>query len=114
MSESSQRDTPIASAILLASAFLIAALTIVQAGRLQANKAFAGDAVTGLEGYTLLTASSGFGKDTRPYEFCYVIDNHDEMLFIFEIPQANDKRVILKSGTSLPGLFAAARGANTP
>ena len=43
-----------------------------------------------------------------------VIDNHDEMLFIFEIPQANDKRVVLKSGTSLPGLFAAARGANTP
>lgn len=114
MSGSSKNDTPIATAILLASAFLIAALTIVQAGRLPVNNAFAGDAVTGMEGYTLLTASSGFGKDTRPYEFCYVIDNHDEMLFIYEIPQANDKRVVLKSGTSLPGLFAAARGATKP
>ena len=108
MSERSQRDTPIASAILLASAFLIAALTIVQAGRLQANKAFAGDAVTGLGGYTLLTASSGFGKDTRPYEFCYVIDNHDEMLFIFEIPQANDKlaicRIIRSRGRGAAGI----------
>ena len=114
MSERTQRDTPIAASILLASAFLIASLTIIQAGKLPANRAFAGDAVTGLGGYTLLTASSGFGKDTRPYEFCYVIDNHDEMLFIYEIPQANDKRVVLKSGTSLPGLFASARGAVKP
>ena len=58
MSERTKQELPIASAILLASAFLIAALTIVQAGRLPANKAFASDAVTGLEGYTLITASS--------------------------------------------------------
>ncbi|HAW95540.1 MAG TPA: hypothetical protein DCX60_04620 [Phycisphaerales bacterium] len=114
MTDRTRQNTSIASAVLLACAFLIAALTIIQAGRLQTSRAYAGDAVTGMDGYTLLTASSGFGKDTRPYEFCYVIDNHDEMLFIFEIPQANDKRVVLKSGTSLPGLFAKARGALKP
>ena len=114
MSDQASNRNQIAVSILLATAFLVGALVIMQAGRLPQQSAFAGDAITGSDGFTMITASSGFGKDTRPYEFCYVIDNHDEMLFIFEIPQANDKRVVLKSRTSLPGLFARARGANTP
>lgn len=107
-------STSTASALLLASAFLTAALVIIQAGRLPQHQAYADDAVSGADGYTLLTASSGFGKDTRPYEFCYVIDNHDETLFIYEVPQANDKRIVLRGGTFLPGLFAAARGGTAP
>lgn len=103
-----------AIALLLVSAFLIAAMVIFQAGRLPAHPAYAGDAVVGAEGYTLMTMSSGFGKDTRPYEFCYVFDNHDEMLFVYEVPQASDKRVVLRFGTYLPGLFATARGDGAP
>lgn len=105
-----QKTTPTATALLLVSAFLIAALVIFQAGNLPTTTANAGDAVTGSEGYTLLTVSSGFGKDARPYEFCYVIDNHDEMLYIYEVPQASDKRVVLRYGTPLTSLFTQARG----
>ena len=108
--QGNSRTSSTATALLLVSAFLIAAMVIFQAGRLPAHPAYAGDSVAGSAGYTLLTASSGFGKDTRPYEFCYVFDNHDEMLFIYEVPQASDKRIVLRGGTYLPGLFATARG----
>ena len=106
----SQGTNPTAKALLLVSAFVIAALVILQAGKVPTRSAHAGDAVTGAEGYTMLTVSSGFGKDARPYEFCYVIDNHDEMLYIYEVPQASDKRVVLRYGTPLPSLFGQARG----
>ena len=99
----------IATSLLLATAFLIAAMVILQAGRLPQHPAYAVDAVSGFGGYTLLTASSGFGKDTRPTEFCYIIDNHDEMPFIYEVPQASDKRIVLRGGTFLPRLFSVAR-----
>lgn len=111
MSERTERGgTPTATALLLVSAFILAAMVILQAGRIPVRTAQAGDAVTGSEGYTVLTVSSGFGKDSRPYEFCYVIDNHDEMLYVYEIPQASDKRVVLRYGSRLPNLFAQARG----
>ena len=64
---------------LLASAFLLGALVIVQSGRTPRQSAFADDAVVGPEGFTMITASSGFGKDTRPYELLYVLDNYSEM-----------------------------------
>ena len=102
------------TALLLVSAFVIAALVIFRAGQLPAHPAYADDAVVGSQGYTVLTMSSGFGKDTRPYEFCYVFDNHDEMLFVYEVPQASDKRIVLRYGTFLPGLFATARGDGAP
>lgn len=100
-----------ATAILLASAFLISAFVLMQAATFPAHPAFADDAVSGAEGFTVLTTSSGFGKDARPYELCYVFDNHDEMLFIYEVPQASDKRIVFRYGTFLPGLFSQARGA---
>jgi hypothetical protein len=109
-----QSSSSIASALLLATAFLITAMVILQAGRLPQHHAYADDAVAGVGGYTLITASSGFGKDTRPYEFCYIIDSHDETLFIYEVPQANDKRIVLRGGTYLPGLFVKARGGSAP
>jgi hypothetical protein len=108
--KTTERQSATPAAVLLASAFLITCLIILQAGRVPENRAHAGDAIAGDEGYTVLTVSSGFGKDTRPYEFCYVLDNHDEMLYIYEIPQASDKRIVLRQGTFLPGLFAMARG----
>ncbi len=110
MNHDTTRTTTTASALLLVSAFLIAALVIFQAGNIPERTAHAGDAVTGSEGFTLLTVSSGFGKDARPYEFCYVIDNHDEMLYVYEVPQASDKRIVLRYGTPLPSLFTQARG----
>ena len=100
----------IPTALLTVSALLISALIIIQIGGSPERTAHAGGAIAGDEGYTLLTVSSGFGKDTRPYELCYVIDNHEEMLYIYEIPQASDKRIVLRSGTYLPGFFAMARG----
>lgn len=104
----SRSSTP--AALLVASALVISALIIMQIGRAETPSAFAGDAVVGGEGYTVMTVSSGFGKDTRPYEFCYILDNHDEMLYVYEIPQASDKRIVLRNGTHLPSLFAMARG----
>lgn len=100
----------IPSALLTVSALLISCLIILQMDGATDRTAHAGGAIAGDEGYTLLTVSSGFGKDTRPYELCYVIDNHEEMLYIYEIPQASDKRIVLRSGTYLPGLFSLARG----
>ena len=108
MKRPQSNQTP--SMALIASAMIIAAMILLQMGRPYSSSALAGDAVVGGEGYTVLTVSSGFGKDSRPYEFCYVLDNHDQMLYVYEIPQANDKRIVLRNGTYLPGLFATARG----
>jgi hypothetical protein len=52
------------AAALWASAFVIAALIIVQAGRLPGNQAHA-EMATGNGAYTLVTADAGTGGDQR-------------------------------------------------
>lgn len=96
-------------AVLGASAFILAALVVMKAGELPANEAYAGTASTG-SGFSMVTASNGFGKDTRPYELLFVVDNRSEMLFVYEIEDAAQRRVTLKGGQSLPALMRAGRG----
>ncbi|MDZ4831548.1 MAG: hypothetical protein SGJ09_15280 [Phycisphaerae bacterium] len=99
-----------ASAILWASAFVLAALVIVMAGRLPESPASAGMATTGTGGYTLVTASDGLGPTTQPFELLFVIDNQTQMLFVYTIENAADRRMLLRGGASLPNLFRTGRG----
>ncbi|MHC4103201.1 MAG: hypothetical protein ACYSW1_20235, partial [Planctomycetota bacterium] len=59
------------AAVLWASAFVIAALTIVQAGRLQGPTARA-EMASSSGDYTLVAGRSGRGRDERPNELLYV------------------------------------------
>jgi hypothetical protein len=102
-----------ASAVLWASAFIIAALVIMQAGRLAPNPAFAGMATSTDAGFTLVTSSDGQGPPEAPYDLLYVIDNSDEVLYIYTIPNATSpagSQLKLLGGGHLPTLFKAARG----
>lgn len=96
------------SAVLWASAFILAALVIIQAGRMPGNQAHA-EMATGNETYTLLTADAGTGGDQRPDELLFVIDSRDQMLLVYRIEDASHKRVSLIAGGSLQGLFSTAR-----
>ncbi|MHC4992043.1 MAG: hypothetical protein ACYTGC_13805, partial [Planctomycetota bacterium] len=60
------------TAALWASAFVLAAFVIVQAGRLPENAAHA-EMANSLGSYTLLTTNSGRGGDADPDELLYVI-----------------------------------------
>ena len=110
--KTTERQSATPAAVLLASAFLITCLIILQAGRVPENRAHAGDAIAGDEGYTVLTVSSGFGKDTRPYELCFVLDNYSNMMFVYEVPQSPSQSVVLRNGTDLPYLFGISRPAS--
>ena len=95
-------------AVLWASAFVLAALVIVQAGRLPANPAHAATAAES-GGYSLLTVNSGRGDDCDPEELLFVIDSRGEMLLVYEIEDARQRQIVLRSGGSLRNLFQNAR-----
>jgi hypothetical protein len=100
------------SGVLWASAFVILAMAISQAGRLAPNPAYAGDAITTDSGLSLLTASSGTGPKEAPYDLLYVIDSQDELLYVYWIDNANTpatSKLTLVNGSYLPALFQAAR-----
>jgi hypothetical protein len=97
-----------AAAVLWASAFLLAALVIVQAGKLPANNAHAAVGVA-LEDFSMVTIDSGRGGDTQPDETLYVLDSRDEVLLIYEIEDARQKEILLRNGGSLQNLFRNAR-----
>jgi hypothetical protein len=95
-------------AVLWSSAFIIAAMIIVQAGRLPGNAAYA--EMTASHGdYTLLTATSGLGKETDPNDLLYVIDGRDQVLFVYEIENVQRRQIVLRDGRSLEYLFRTAR-----
>ena len=97
-----------AAAVLWASAFLLAAMVITQAGRLIDNPAYANQAVES-NGYTLLTVNSGRGEDCDPYELLYVIDSREQTLLVYEIEDAQRRQITLRNGMNLPSLFRNAR-----
>jgi hypothetical protein len=97
-----------AAAVLWASAFLLAALVIVQAGRLPGNPAYAEMALES-GGYTLLTTDSGRGGDAAPNELLYIIDSREEVVLVYEIEDARQNQIILRDGGSLQNLFATGR-----
>lgn len=101
------------AAVLWASAFIISALLIMQAGQLAPNPAYAGMATSTDAGFTLVTSSDGQGPTDAPYDLLYIIDNSDEVLYIYTIPNAThtaSSRLELLGGGHLPTLFKAARG----
>lgn len=93
---------------LWASAFVIGALIIVQAGRLPGNPAHA-DMSTTRGDYVLLTANAGTGGDEAPDEVLYVIDNRTQVILAYEVEDATKKRVELRDGGLLDNLFRQAR-----
>lgn len=100
---------PVVGAVLTASAFIIGALVIMKAGELPMNAAYAGSANTG-DGFSIVTATSGLGKETRPQELLYVVDNRTEVLYVYEIDDVSQRKVVLRGGGFLPNLFRSGRG----
>ncbi|MCP3902875.1 MAG: hypothetical protein GY715_04490 [Planctomycetes bacterium] len=105
-----QRNTTVSfqSGALWASAFVIAALIILQAGRLPGNPAYAETAVNADE-FTLVTANSGRGGKADPNEVLYILDGRGELLLMYEIEDVQKKQIFLRHGASLPTWFANAR-----
>jgi hypothetical protein len=97
-----------ANASLWASAFVIVALIIAQAGRLPGNLANAG-VVADRGSYTLMTADSGKGGDTEPDEILCVIDSREQMLMVYEVEDTRRGGMIPRDGYPLSDLFARAR-----
>ncbi|MCI0630359.1 MAG: hypothetical protein L0Y44_06855 [Phycisphaerales bacterium] len=97
-----------AGAALWASAFVIAALILVQAGRLPENAAHA-DVVADRGSYTLLTCNSGRGGEVDPEDLLYVIDSREQVLLIYEVEDSRKNQIILRDGGSLDTLFTRAR-----
>lgn len=98
------------AAVLWASAVIVVALILTTAGRLPENPAYGGMATTGNAGFSMVTAPSGFGPSDKPYEILYVIDNTTQMLYVYAVEASTDRRILLRSGASLPTLFRAGRG----
>jgi hypothetical protein len=101
-------STSTAHAALWASAFVIGALVIAQAGRLPGSAAL-GETVDSHSDYTILTAKTGLGPETEPFESLFVIDNRDQVLLVYEVEDAQRRTMFLRARESLPNLFAAAR-----
>lgn len=93
-------------AVLWASAFVIGAMVVLQAGRLPGNPAYA-SAVSNGRGYTLLTSDSGRGEDAAPDEVIIVIDNAAQVIMVYEA-DIRAGALIARDGGSLPFLFVKA------
>jgi hypothetical protein len=93
---------------LWASAFVILALVIVQAGRLPGNAAYA-HMVADRGEYTLMTADSGKGGDSEPDEILCVIDSREQILLVYEVEDARRGIVTIRDGYPLNDLFTRAR-----
>lgn len=95
------------AAVLWASAMIIAALVIMQAGRLPINQAYASTTMTRGD-YTLCTATTGLGNNFAPNMVVYVIDNQDQVLMVYDIESPQQNRLILRDGVNLVSLFSDA------
>ena len=96
------------AAALWASAFVIAAIIIVQAGRLPGNAAYA-DMAAERGSYTLVTTNSGKGGETDPDELLFVIDSREQTLMVYEVEDARKNIITLRDGGSIDSLFSRAR-----
>ncbi|MHC4217284.1 MAG: hypothetical protein ACYSU7_02400 [Planctomycetota bacterium] len=104
MSRSQPANT--SAAVLWAAAFVVAALVIVQAGRLPGRSAYA-ETTANVNDFSLITARSGTGPDERPYELLFVIDSRAEALLVYELPNVQ-QGITLRDGGSLMNLFRTA------
>ena len=96
------------AAILWASAFVIAALVILQAGRMTGSSAYA-EMATQDEVYSLLTTNSGQGGETDPNELLYVINKREGVMMVYEVEDARRRQILLRHGGRLETLFQQAR-----
>ena len=88
----------LSTAPLWASAAIIFALVIVQAGRLHAPRAHAGDTIGTSGDFTLITTSSGSGPTDNPYDMLY------------EIVNAQDRKgITVRAAGPIESLFAGVR-----
>ena len=106
------RQLNMPAALLWASAFLLAALTIIQAARLPLNAAYAGAANQGGQGMSVVTQNTGLGPAERPYEALWVLDGRGEMLFSYYVENAHAgaKALLLRQAIPVTELFRVARG----
>jgi len=103
-------------AVLWASACVIAALVLVQAGRPAgapamdpaAAAATAAMGGSGSDDFSILASRSGRGDDADPNEVVWVLDSHAEAIMVYEIEDARRGGVLFREGSSLRGLFQAA------
>lgn len=96
------------AAVLWASAFIIGALVVTQAGRLPGNPAYA-EMSSVINGVTILASSSGRGNDADPYELIWVIDTRDEVVLVYEMEDVFKRQILLREGGSLRNLFELGR-----
>lgn len=106
----SMRRGRFAETSLVASAFVIAALVIVEAGSLPSPSAHAGQAIAMPQGFSMSTVRVSTAGDGSVQELLYVLDGRDELLYIYEVPKASDRRIVFRGGVLLPTLFAKGRG----
>lgn len=97
-----------AAAVLWASAFVIGAMVIVQAGRLPGHAVHA-DMTADRGSYTLMTASAGRGPEAAPNEMLFVIDSREQMLLVYEIEDYRKRQITLREGYNLDEQFLRAR-----
>lgn len=96
-----------AAAALWASAFLILALVIVQAGRLGAGRQAHAELVAPIGDLTILTASSGDNEDVL-----LVLDSRAQTLIAYTV--VNRSQIDLNQTADVSALFAGAKaGADT-
>lgn len=88
------------NAALWASAFVLAALLIVQAGRNADNRA-AAEMVATTGSYVTMTTEGQNG------ELLYVIDNLNEKLMVYDVEQ--QRNLVLQHSVSLPEVFRSMR-----
>lgn len=105
---SDSRPITTGAAVLWATALLLGALVIIQAGRLE-QRAFADQANSGSLGYSVCSATTGQGTPAEPIEAVYVVDSRDEVLLVYAIERYQDFKVQLRHTENLSGLFANAR-----
>ena len=99
-----------AAAPLWASAFVLAGLLVVSAGRITPSADAGNPAAVAAGGMQVLTLTNGDGSSTQFNESVYVLDNHSETLFVYTIENATDKRgLILRTAEPLPQVFRNAR-----
>lgn len=95
---------------LWASAFVLAGLLVVSAGRLTPPAGAGDPASLAAGGMQILTLTNGDGSSTQFNESVYVLDNHSETLFVYTIENATDKRgLILRTAEPLQQVFRNAR-----
>jgi len=95
---------------LWASAFVLAGLLVVSAGRITPQADAGNPAAVAAGGMQVLTLTNGDGSSTQFNESVYVLDNHSETLFVYTIENATDKRgLVLRTAEPLPMVFRNAR-----